>query len=51
MNVLVDGVSGAISVLDGLACRSTGDEVFPSGRSDGPTRDGKRAHARNRQVV
>ena len=36
MNVLVDGVSGAISVLDGLGWRSTGDGVFPSGRSGCP---------------
>ena len=33
MNVPVDGLSGSVSVLDGPGGRSTGDGVFPSGRS------------------
>ena len=33
MNVPVDGLSRSVSVLDGPGGRSTGDGVFPRGRS------------------
>ena len=36
MNVPVDGLSRSVSVLDGPGGRSTGDGVFPSGRSGCP---------------
>ena len=48
----VDGVSGPVSVLDGLGERGTGKGVLPSGRSAcAYKRWYNRAHAQNRHII